>query len=758
MNIWLKFLQLSLVVCLIVPQTLSANTNDISASKPNAAPLTTVDTLIVGGKVLDGSGNPWAYQDIGISGERITFIGDADSHQVKAKRVIKANGLYVTPGFIDMHSHAEPGHPEARKMLPQLYQGVTTVVLGVDGQGNNDVAQQYAEYIAHGIGANVASYVGFNAARQKVLGMSADAPTPAQLKAMQQFIERGMQEGAFGISSGLFYRPATYASTEEVISVASIARKYNGVYDTHDRDMGSVLDGIGYDASVAEAIDIGEKSGNRVIFSHFTPQGRHNYGRADIGVKLINNARLRGVDVVAAQHPYIATRSSLLAYTLPDWALAGGIEQLFNRLTEPKTNARIREDSKRMLNIRGGAEKLMFADADPELNGKTLKEVAEIYNLSVFETVIKIVRAQNDASVMNIGLYDMNNIRLLATQEWMMTSTDGGSEPAGDRQGHPRDFAAFTKKIRKFVVDEKLISLPFAIRGMTSLPSQFLGIADRGRLTVGHYADINIFNLAKLKDKATYENSQQYSEGLEYVLINGQIALEKGKATTILAGKPLIRHQHLAEQEPTEKHMLEMLRNAFGGKELLTSIDRFSTTLTTINSQQKVKVSRSYFDFSNKHVAQSLPELEELYLRTPERSEQHKKGEISALKKNKQNQLSNNMDLNFLSFLRSDELRLLGPLDIPEHRDQSWWIMNTGDLLSPAIGLDRDTGHIRKVLFDDGRYILESDYRPLENGIQWPHKFRLMDKKEVVFKGEYSEMNINAKPQFDTPSWFNIEK
>lgn len=755
MKKWLRYLQLSFLMCLVsvAIQSTSAKTPSTSHATPPA--YTPVDTLIVGGRVLDGSGNPWAYQDIGIRGERIVFIGNAASKQVKAKQVIRAKGMYVTPGFIDMHSHAEPGHDEARKMLPQLYQGITTVILGVDGQGNNDLANQYATYTTQGIGVNVASYVGFNAARLKVLGMSDKAPTAAQLEAMQQFIERGMQEGAFGISSGLFYRPATYASTNEVISVATAARKYNGVYDTHDRDMGSVLGGIGYDASVAEAIKIGEKSGNRVIFSHFTPQGRHNYGRADIGVNLINDARRRGIEVVAAQHPYTATQSSLLADTLPDWALAGGIEQLFNKLTESKTKTSIQEDSKRMLNIRGGAERLMFADSNPELNGKTLKEVAELYNLSVFDTVIKIARAQNDASVMNIGLYDMNNIRLLAAQEWMMTSTDGGSEPAGDSQGHPRDFAAFIKKIRKFVVDEKLISLPFAIRSMTSLPSQFLGIADRGRLQVGHYADINIFDLAKLKDKATYENSQQYSQGLEYVLINGQIALEKGSVTTVLAGKPIIRHQHLVEKEPTERQMLTMLRNAFGGEKLLANVNKFSATLTTVNRQQKVKVSSSYFDFSVKHAAQFRSKLKELYLVTPKRSEQHKKGEVAQLDQSKKKQLLENMNLNFLRFLRSKDLRLLGPLDVPEHRNQSWWIMKSSDHLSPAIGFDRNTGRIQKVLFEDGFYIVESDYRPLKNGLLWPHKFRLLDKNDVILKGEYSDIGINSPPQFNTPSWFS---
>lgn len=237
-----------------------------------------VDILVRGGHVLDGAGNPWVQRDIGISGDRISFIGNADVAGVTAQETIDATGLLVTPGFIDMHSHANPVETEARKMLPQLYQGITTVVIGVDRGGKDTVEEDFAGYRNNGIGANVVTYVGFNQARRAIMGMSDQPATPAQILAMQQYVDRGMRGGAFGMSSGLFYTPATYAKTDEVIEVAKASGRYHGIYDTHDRDLGAVYQGIGYLASTAEGIEIGEKSGNKVIFSHFSPQGRQTTG------------------------------------------------------------------------------------------------------------------------------------------------------------------------------------------------------------------------------------------------------------------------------------------------------------------------------------------------------------------------------------------------------------------------------------------------------------------------------------------------
>lgn len=508
-----------------------------------------VDILITGGQVYDGTGSPWVKRDIGITGDKITFVGHADTAGVEGKETIDAKGLAVTPGFIDMHSHADPDKPEHRKMLPQRYQGITTVVVGVDGFAKDTVAEDFARYRETGLGANLITYVGFNTAREAVMGMSDQPATPEQIRAMQDYIDRGMRGGAFGMSSGLFYTPATYAKTDEVIEVAKVSGRYHGIYDTHDRDLGAVYKGIGYLASTAEAIEIGEKSGNKVIFSHFSPQSVRNYGRASEGAKLIEDARARGVDVMAAQHPYTATQSGLKPYTMPDWALAGGKEDLLKRYSDPATRTRMQADSEAMVALRGGAEKLVFtqtgnrAELSQELVGLNLKQVADKWGVTPFEAAFRLVSEnfEEGVGVMNLDLYDIENIRFLAKQDWMMTGTDGYSMPAGKGAAHPRTFGAFTNKLRRLVLDEHQVTLPFAIRGMTGLAATFLGLEQRGLIKEGFYADINVIDLEKLRDKATYKDPQQYSEGMVDVIINGEFALRSGEPTETLPGLPIAR-------------------------------------------------------------------------------------------------------------------------------------------------------------------------------------------------------------------------
>jgi N-acyl-D-amino-acid deacylase len=349
-----------------------------------------------------------------------------------------------------------------------------------------------------------------------------------------------MDEGAFGLSSGLFYVPGSYASTEEVIALNTVAAEYGGVYDTHDRDLGAAYKSVGYDASVAEAIEIGEVAGTPVIFSHFNPQGRSNYGRADVGVALIEAARTRGVNVMAAQHVYTATQSSLSAYAIPRWASAGGRTTMLERFINPETRGRLDTETMEMLAIRGGPEKIFFSDPRPELNGKTLDRVAAEMNMAVPEAVRRIL-AEGSAGVMNLDLYDIENTRYLAQQDWMMTCTDGRTPPSTDRLTHPRPYGAFARKIRLFVREEGLISMAFAVRGMTSLGSTFLGIGDRGLIRPGFYADIAVFDEGEIRDNATYAAPHQYATGTVHVLVNGRFALRNGQVSGVLAGRPLRR-------------------------------------------------------------------------------------------------------------------------------------------------------------------------------------------------------------------------
>jgi N-acyl-D-amino-acid deacylase len=502
---------------------------------------TTADILLRGGSVLDGTGSDAVTRDVAVTGDRISFVGDAGAAGIHARDTVDVSGLLVTPGFVDMHSHAELDEDYGRAGKAFLFQGVTTVAKGVDGDGGNQVLARFAAWRQNGIGVNAFTYVGHNTLRRAILGMADRAPTAEELDEMRAYVRRGMEEGAQGLSSGLFYLPGTYAATEEVIELNKVAAEYPGaIYDTHDRDLGAAYPSFGYLNSVAEGIRIGEEGGTKVIFSHFNPQGAQNYGRAPEGAALVEAARARGVDVQAAQHVYTATQSNLRSYTVPGWAAAGGDTALVRRFDHPDTLAVIDAQAREMLAIRGGAGKLLFADPRPYLNGKTLAQVAEEWNVPAPEAARRILREGN-ASVMNLDLYDRENTAYLARKSWMMTCTDGRDPGPGQTITHPRVFGAFTKKLKDFALDGDVIGLPFAVRSMTGLAADFLEWTDRGYLREGYAADIAVLDLARIQDKATYDEPQQYAEGAVHVLVNGVFAIRAGEATEALAGVPIRR-------------------------------------------------------------------------------------------------------------------------------------------------------------------------------------------------------------------------
>ena len=506
------------------------------------------DLLLVGGIVYDGSGQPPGRQDVGVVGERISFVGDAAAAGLDAAVVVDVDGLMVTPGFIDMHSHAELTEDYGRDALPFLHQGITTVAIGVDGGGTPDVAELFAGLEGR-IGANTFAYVGHGEIRERVIGEVDRAPTAAELNEMRALVRQAINEGAFGLSTGLFYVPGYYATTEEVIELARVAAAFDGIYDTHDRDLGASYRGGGYLDSIREAIRIGEDAGTRVIFSHFNAQGASNYGRAPEGARLIEEARARGVEVAAAQHVYTATQSSLTAYTIPRWASNGGREEMLERFRDPETARRLDVETMEMLAIRGGADKLLFADPRPELNGRTLAAVAAEWELSIPAAVRRIITAGN-AAVMNLDLYDIENTRYLARQPWMMTCTDGRTPSPTQNVTHPRVFGAFTRKLRQFVLDERIITMPFAIRSMTGLAADFLHLDDRGYLRAGAIADIAVFDGDRIRDRATYDRPRQQAEGTVHVLVNGRFAIRDGDATGALAGQPIRRTTRTGEIAP----------------------------------------------------------------------------------------------------------------------------------------------------------------------------------------------------------------
>ncbi len=502
---------------------------------------TPADLLIAGGSVLDGTGGEAVDADVAVVGDRIMFVGDAAEAGMTAADTVDVTGLVVTPGFIDMHSHAELNADHGRDARAFLFQGITTVALGMDGGGSAEVGAQLAAWEEDGIGVNAFLFVGHNSVRAWVMGMADRVPTAEELDEMRGLVRQGMEEGAYGLSSGLFYLPGNYAETEEVIELNRIAAEYPGaIYDTHDRDLGAAYPSFGYLKSTAEGIRIGEEAGTKVIFSHFNAQGAHNYGRAHEGAALIEAARARGVEVAGAHHSYTATQSNLRSYTLPGWAAAGGDTAMVRRFDHSDTLQIIDAQTREMLAIRGGAERILFADQRPDLNGKTLQEVADEWGLDAPATARRILRDGN-AAVMNLGLYDGENLRYLAQRDWMMTCTDGRDPGPSRPITHPRAFGSFTRKIRDLVLDEQLITLPYTVRSMTGLAADFLEWDDRGYLREGYAADITVLDLEAVDDMATYENPHQYSRGTVHVLVNGTFAVRDGEATMALAGRSLLR-------------------------------------------------------------------------------------------------------------------------------------------------------------------------------------------------------------------------
>lgn len=500
-----------------------------------------VQHLFVGGQLIDGTGGVPLVADLGFSDGKIVFIGDAKKANVASQDTIDAAGLWIAPGFIDVHSHAELDADYGRDAIPYLYQGITTVVLGVDGDGTSDVAERMDLWRTNGIGTNALLYVGHGHVRNAVMGAENRAPTSTEMQLMHALVRKGMDEGAFGLSTGLFYVPGTYATTEEVVALARSAAEYSGaIYDTHDRDLGAVYQGVGYDASVEEGIRIADESGLRAIFSHYNLQGAHNYGRANAGARHINDARARGVDVWAAQHPYTATQSNLRSYTIPNWAAAGGQDAMVARFDDPRQSAEIAAATNAMLQIRGGADKILFVDPQPDLNGKTLAQISRLLELSPAAAVQQILR-QGNKSVMNLELYDDSNTRVLAQEPWMMTCTDGRTPTPDQPITHPRTYGAFAKKMRMLVFESKTLEPEFVIRSYSGLAADFFRLRDRGYLREGYVADLVVLDPARYRDKATFESPRELTEGAVHVVVNGTFAIRDGKATGALAGLPVTR-------------------------------------------------------------------------------------------------------------------------------------------------------------------------------------------------------------------------
>ena len=501
-----------------------------SADSLQTAPF---DILIRNGRVVDGTGNPWRLADIGIRGGRIAELGrlgDAPS-----SRVIDASGLTVTPGFIDVHSHASNGLAGALRDGRQLLaQGLTTVVLNPDGGGATDIKTQRAGYEGRGVGVNLALYVPHGSIRREVIGMADREPTAAELERMVGMVRAGMAAGAIGLSSGLYYAPGSYAKTEEVIAMAKAAGESGGVYESHVRDEADY--NIGVVAAVDELIRISEEGHIPGIVAHLKALGPTSWGLSKTLVEHIQRARDRGVEVWADQYPYDASGTGIVGALIPRWAEVGGRQELLKRM-DGRDRDRLLVDVRKNFERRGGPEKLVISiyTPDPTLEGQTLAEVAKAMKRTPEEAALDLLE-KGDASLVSFNMSE-DDIALIMRQAFTMTCTDGDLVPFGRGKPHPRGNAAFARKVRVYVNDRGVIDLPFAIRSMTSLPALVFGMKDRGEIRPGAWADVLVFDPAKIRDAATYQQPHQLSEGIQYALVNGTLVKDNQTWTGKLAGK-----------------------------------------------------------------------------------------------------------------------------------------------------------------------------------------------------------------------------
>jgi N-acyl-D-aspartate/D-glutamate deacylase len=496
------------------------------------------DVLIRGGRVLDGTGNPWYYADVAISGDRIAAIGNLSG--ASATRVIDANGMYVAPGFIDSHSHAGGGLAQETLSAarPLLAQGITTVFVNPDGGGPIDMVRQRADLLAHGLGVNVAQMVPHGSVRGEVLGSADRAPTDAELARMKMIVRDGMVAGAFGLSSGPYYAPGSFAKTDELVELARIAAEYDGVYTSHIRDEADYT--IGVVAAVDEVIQIAREAELPGIVTHIKALGPRVWGFAGALVRRIERARERGIEVYADQYPYEASSTSLAAALLPRWSQAGGGDSLRARLADGPTRARIRAEMVDNLDRRGGADRIQFASwVDNSVEGSTLAAYAAQLGVEPIDAAISMIE-RSSPGIVSFNMDD-DDIELLMRQPWTMTSSDGTLVDMGSGVPHPRAYGTFPRKLRVYVVERNVVGLEQAIRSMTSLPATVMNVRDRGVLRAGSFADIVVFDLARVRDTATYQEPHQLAEGMTHVIVNGRLAVDGGTFGQVLHGRVLSR-------------------------------------------------------------------------------------------------------------------------------------------------------------------------------------------------------------------------
>ena len=496
------------------------------------------DILIVNGKIIDGTGNNWYYGNIAIKDGKIIAIGKV--YYFNAARFIDARGMIVAPGFIDVHTHLEGDEAKDPNATNFILDGVTTCVTGNCGSSNTDIGKYLRWVDSLKLSINVASLIGHNDIRKAVMGRANRDATADEMKRMEDITEKAMKDGAVGLSTGLIYIPGTYTKTPEIVSLAKIAGKYNGIYATHMRDEG---DSVTF--AIEEALTIGREAYIPVEISHFKLSGQHNWGRSKVTVPMIEKARKEGIEVTIDQYPYTASSTSI-STLIPDEILADGQDSIKARLQRPEVKKYVVKSilerlKKRKLKHLSYAVIAYFAP-DTTYNGKSIEQINLMKGRKhkakyEAETVIDIMMAGGASAVFH-GMSE-DDIKRIMQYPFNMFASDATIRVLNAGMPHPRGYGTNARVLSKYVREEKVISLEEAIRRMTSLPAQKFQLKDRGLLKEGMAADIVIFDENEVKDVSTFEKPHAYSKGFHFVIVNGVLTVNYEKHLGVRAGKAL---------------------------------------------------------------------------------------------------------------------------------------------------------------------------------------------------------------------------
>ena len=496
------------------------------------------DLIIKEGEVYDGTGSEGVIIDIAIKDDFIVKIGYLDN--AKAKRVINAKGLVVAPGFIDVHTHLEP-LMRLSNCESHIRQGVTTSIGGPDGSSPWPFGKYLDSLKKIGVGMNVGYLIGHNTVRKNIMGLENRTPSSEELDKMKQQIIMGMDEGAFGISTGLKYLPGNFSQIDEVISLSKEASKKDGIYTSHLRD-----EGLNVISAVQEAINISKEANIPVVLTHHKLIGKPMWGKSNKTLDLVDSARMVGLNIAIDQYPYDASYTGI-SVLIPTWARAGGQKEFIKRISNPKLKDSIRSGIIfNLLNDRGGSDldRVQFAKVEwmQELEGKTLKYWCEIKGLdpNLENGAELVIEAQlNGGASCVFHAMDENDVENIMRHPQTMIASDGRLVQPGDGHPHPRWYGTFPRVLGYYVREKKILSLSNAIYKMTFLPAQTFGLRDRGIIKEGMKADITIFNQNTIIDKSTFDFPHQYPEGIYYVIVNGQLAIDNEEFKNIKAGNIL---------------------------------------------------------------------------------------------------------------------------------------------------------------------------------------------------------------------------